>query len=98
MSPRDLLHAHGVQVVLSAAGDLRLAGLGALDPDQAKRMVEHAKANRAEILAEVEAEHPARRYAQRCPKYWSACFQCPDAALGSLYFCKKFRSPDGGWK
>ena len=100
MTATALLHAHGVQVARYPDGGLKLAGLGSLPPEEARRLVAYARAHKAEILAEMKAEeeHPAERYAQGCPKYWAACLQCPDAGLGSLYFCKRLRTPEGGWR
>jgi hypothetical protein len=99
MTATALLHAHGVQVIRSDDGQMKLSGLAALSPDRARKIVEHARANKAEILAETmaEEEHPAERYAQGCPKYWAHCLQCPDARLGSLFFCRKLRAEDGRW-
>ncbi len=99
MSASDLLHAHGVQVVRSPDGELKLLGLGSLPVGQARVVVDYARANKAAILAEMEAqaEHPKDRYARLCAGYWEDCTSCPSCDLSALYFCRKFRDQEGRW-
>lgn len=99
MNATALLHAHGVRVIYSNDGGLKLSGLAALSPERAREIVEHAREHRAEILAEMRAEdeHPAERYARLCSMFGAGCLQCPESRMGNLYFCRKFRAEDGRW-
>lgn len=51
-----------------------------------------------EVPGRAEAEHPKDRYARLCTAYCRGCFDCPDYNPAALYFCRKYRTPEGEWK